>query len=148
MHFSHRVSPGTIVYNDITSLAQLPREWGYVFAALVATTVVSKPRPDIITCDAGHKAVSADAGFPNCAVVGRPDLEPLRPSEEHMTLRLRDSSTIPKIGDVLFLAPKHVCPTINNFDHAMLVRGTRIVGVAPVTARGRENPLISANSAD
>ena len=33
--FIHRVSPGTIVYNDATSLAQLPPQDGYAPAALV-----------------------------------------------------------------------------------------------------------------
>ena len=139
--FCHRISAGTVVYNDLTSLWQLPSEWGYVLAALVATTVVSKPVPGIITCDAGHKTVSADAGFPNCAVVGRPDLAPLHPSEEHLPLRAKDPLRTPRVGDVLFLAPRHVCPTVNNFDHAILVRNWQIIGVVPVTARGRENPL-------
>src|SRR5919201_868310 len=66
--FRHRVSPGTIVYCDATSLAQLPPEYGYRPAAVVLTRVVSHPTPGIITCDAGHKSVSADAGVPTCVV--------------------------------------------------------------------------------
>ena len=34
-NFVHRVSPGTVVYGDASSLAQLPRECGYRPAALV-----------------------------------------------------------------------------------------------------------------
>jgi hypothetical protein len=72
--FGHRASPGTVVFNDVTSLAQLRGEWGYKPAAVVLSLVVSHPRANLFTCDAGHKAVSADAGVPTCAVAGHPDL--------------------------------------------------------------------------
>src|SRR5271169_3536516 len=38
--FIHRVSPGTVIYCDATSLAQLPGEYGYAPAVLVLTRVV------------------------------------------------------------------------------------------------------------
>jgi D-serine deaminase-like pyridoxal phosphate-dependent protein len=143
--FVHRVSPGTVVYNDLVSLSQLPAEWGFDLAALVLTTVISQPAPEIITCDAGHKVVSVDSGLPSCAVVGRPDLEPLRPSEEHMRIRVCGGGSMPEIGEVLYLAPKHICPTVNNFDEALLIQNHEIVRVAPVSARGREGPLFDTD---
>jgi D-serine deaminase-like pyridoxal phosphate-dependent protein len=140
--FKHRVSPGTVVYSDCTSLAQLPAEWGYRPAALVVSTVVSRPAPDHITADAGHKTVSADAGVPTCAVVGRPDLMPLRPSEEHLPVEVARGSRMPAIGEALYLVPRHICPTVNNFDHALIVEKGRVVAVEPVTARGRDVPWV------
>ncbi len=139
--FTHRVSPGTVVYSDLTSLAQLPREYGYRPAALVLATVVSHPRPAWLTCDAGHKAVSADAGVPTCAVAGRPDLEPLKPSEEHLPIKAPSNEARPAIGETLYLVARHVCPTVNNFDQALIVSGNRVAGVEKVTARGHEAPL-------
>ncbi|WP_148210123.1 D-TA family PLP-dependent enzyme [Candidatus Korobacter versatilis] len=139
--FKHRMSPGTVVYGDMSSLAQLPQEWGYQPAALVVSTVVSHPQADVFTCDAGHKSVSADAGIPNCSVVGHPEFEPLHPSEEHLPVRVPSGSARPSRGNILYLVPRHVCPTVNNFDHALIIRDHRIVEVAPVTARGREVPL-------
>ena len=141
--FIHRVSPGTIVYCDATSLAQLPAEYGYAPAALVLTRVVSRPRDGIITCDAGHKAVSADAGVPTCAVAGHPELTPLAPSEEHLPMALNRETAGPQVGEALYLLPRHVCPTVNNFDSALLVRDGQIASVEKVTARGREAPLLS-----
>lgn len=138
--FVHRVSPGTLVYNDATSLAQLPQEFGYEPAVLVLSRIVSRPADNIITCDAGHKAVSADAGVPTCAVMGHAELTPLSPSEEHLPLRLNESRG-PSVGDALYLLPRHVCPTVNNFDLALAVRGGKIDSVEKVTARGREAPL-------
>ena len=140
--FVHRVSPGTVVYNDATSLAQLPREYGYLPAVLVLTRVVSRPRAGVVTCDAGHKAVSADAGVPTCVVMGHPELTPLSPSEEHLPMTVAGGSAGPQVGETLYLLPRHVCPTVNNFDCALLVRNGQIECVEKVSARGREAPLL------
>ena len=134
--FVHRVSPGTIVYNDRNSLQELP-DYGFQPAALVLSTVVSRPRDNRVTCDAGHKAVSADAGVPTCDVMGRPGLVGLKPSEEHLPLEVRRGET-PSRGELLYLLPAHVCPTVNNFDQAVLVRDGKVEEIVPVTARGHE----------
>jgi len=143
--FVHRVSPGTVVYNDATSLAQLPTEYGYRPAVMVMTRVVSKPRAGMICCDAGHKAVSADAGVPTCVVAGHAELTPLSPSEEHLPMEIASGATGPKVGDLLYLLPRHVCPTVNNFDCALLVRANQIEGLEKVSARGREAPFAKAS---
>jgi D-serine deaminase-like pyridoxal phosphate-dependent protein len=139
--FIHRVSPGTIVYSDATSLAQLPGEGGYAPAVLVLTRVVSRPHEGIATCDAGHKAVSADAGVPTCLVVGHPELTPLVPSEEHLPMSTKGLGRL-EVGQALYLLPRHVCTTVNNFDSALLVRDGQIEAVEKVSARGREGPLL------
>lgn len=136
--FAHRVSPGTIVYGDLTSLGELPAEWGYRPAALVLSAVVSRPRPGRITCDAGHKVISADAGVPTCAVLGRPAWRPAKPSEEHLPIDLPDGEAAPPIGTPLYLLPRHICPTVNNFDAAALVERGALAAIEPVTARGHE----------
>jgi D-serine deaminase-like pyridoxal phosphate-dependent protein len=138
--FIHRVSPGTVVYCDATSLAQLP-EFAYLPAVVVMTRVVSHPAPGMITCDAGHKTVSADAGVPTCIVLGHPALGPLAPSEEHLPMRVADGATLPGIGELLYLVPRHVCPSVNNFDDALILSGGNLIAVEPVSARGRERPI-------
>jgi D-serine deaminase-like pyridoxal phosphate-dependent protein len=141
--FLHRVSPGTVVYNDVTSLSQLPEQLDYQPAALVITTVVSRPVDSIVTCDAGHKTVSADSGDPTCAVLGHPELTPIHPSEEHLPMQVSPGARVPEIGEQFYLIPRHVCPTVNNFDHALLIQGQEIVGLSKVSARGREKPIAS-----
>ena len=138
--FIHRVSPGTVVYSDSTSL-ELLDGLGYQAAVVVVASVVSHPIPGRFTCDAGHKAVSADAGVPTCVVAGHADFNPLKPSEEHLPVDVPLSGEAPAIGSILYLVPRHVCPTVNNFDHALIVEGGRITSVEPVTARGREKAL-------
>lgn len=140
--FIHRASPGTIVYNDCSSLTQLPSEYGYRPAAVVVTTVVSRPSPNRFTCDAGHKTVSADSGVPTCAVIGHPEFSPSKPSEEHLPIDISVDLNAPRVGDVLYLLPRHICPTVNNFDHAVLIENGRVVGMERVTARGREGPVL------
>jgi D-serine deaminase-like pyridoxal phosphate-dependent protein len=143
--FVHRISPGTVVYNDMTSLEQLPG-LGYAPAALVLSTVISHPIANTITCDAGHKSVSADAGVPTCTVLGRDGLTPLKPSEEHLPIDCRSANGCPAIGSKLYLLPRHVCPTVNNFDEAIFVKDGRVTGMEKISARGHETLLIQSAS--
>jgi D-serine deaminase-like pyridoxal phosphate-dependent protein len=145
--FVHRVSPGTVIYSDASMLEQLPEKYGYRPAVLVMTRVVSHPREGIVTCDAGHKTVSADSGIPTCVVLGHPKLTPLTPSEEHLPMQVASGATGPQVGEVLYLLPRHVCPTVNNFDDALVVRDGAIESVEKVTARGREMPLLRSRDA-
>jgi D-serine deaminase-like pyridoxal phosphate-dependent protein len=139
--FVHQASPGTVVYNDASSLEQLPEEYGLMPAVLVISSVVSHPKPAVVTCDAGHKSVSVDSGVPNCVVLGKPDLRGMKPSEEHLPFEVVNGSPIPPLGTALYLLPRHVCPTVNNFTWAALVEHGKITAVDRVTARGREGPL-------
>lgn len=145
--FVHRISPGTVVYADASMLEQLPEKYGYRPAVLVMTRVVSHPREGIVTCDAGHKTVSADSGVPTCVVVGHSELTPLSPSEEHLPVQVAAGQAGPRVGEVLFLLPRHICPTVNNFDHALVARNGAIEAVEEVSARGRETPLLRPNGA-
>jgi D-serine deaminase-like pyridoxal phosphate-dependent protein len=138
----HSASPGTVVYTDATTLTQLPREFGYLPAALVLATVVSRPTARRVTADAGHKAISADAGDPTCVVVGRPELRGAHASEEHLPIDVREGFSLPALGETLYLLPRHVCPSVNNFDFALMVGDGRVLSVELVTARGHEGPLL------
>jgi D-serine deaminase-like pyridoxal phosphate-dependent protein len=136
--FKHRVSPGTVVYGDRRSAAQIPERYGYRPAVVVLSTVVSHPAPHLITCDGGSKSVSADSGVPTCEVLDRPDLKPQKPSEEHIPIEITLSRQKPAIGETLYLIPSHVCTTVNNFDRAWWVEDGKARRSEAVTARGRE----------
>ena len=90
--------------------------------------------------------MSADAGVPNCVVVGHPELTPLSPSEEHLPMAVAGEAAGPKIGDTLYLLPRHVCPTVNNFDYALLARHGLVESMERVSARGREAPLLTLDN--
>ena len=131
----HQVSPGTVLFHDLTTEAFGVR--GFRFAATVLTTVVSAPAPAFRTADAGSKALDAASGHPCCAVAGRPGLEPGVPSEEHLPLRVLEGPA-PEPGTRLELVPRHVCPTVNLHDEAVLMEGEEIRRIVPVAARGHE----------
>jgi D-serine deaminase-like pyridoxal phosphate-dependent protein len=119
----------------------LAATFGYRMAALVLSRVISAAEMGRLSCDAGHKAVSVDAGVPNCSVFRWNGLIPLQPSEEHLPFSVLPEASAPGLGEVLYLIPKHVCPTVNNFSHALIVRDGEIVSVEIVSARGREAPI-------
>ncbi|HEV2386027.1 MAG TPA: alanine racemase [Candidatus Acidoferrales bacterium] len=144
--FHHQVSPGTLVYGDSRCQQELPPDWGIQPAALVLAHVVSHPKPGVVTCDAGHKTVAVDAGVPNCRVLGHDELLPGKPSEEHLPMEVAAGRDRPAVGELLYLLPRHICPTVNNFDFALIVEQGKITRLDRVTARGRENPLILSAS--
>ena len=57
-------------------------------------------------------------------------------------MALEEGAAGPQVGEALYLLPRHVCPTVNNFDCALLVRDGQIESVEKVSARGREAPLL------
>ncbi len=138
--FHHVCSPGTIVYSDLSSLSHLPETYGYRPAAVVLSRVLSRPMPGIITLDAGHKAVSVDSGVPSCLILEMPDATPLKPSEEHLPVNVSGRDNV-SVGTLVHLVPKHVCTTVNNFSHCVVIENGQVTGVETVTARGRHAPL-------
>ena len=59
-------------------------------------------------------------------------------------MAVQAGATGPQIGEALHLLPRHVCPTVNNFDCALLVQDGEIKAVEKVSARGREAPILQA----
>lgn len=139
-NFVHRVSPGTVIYADMSFPNILP-QLDYKPAAVVIAHVASHPAPNRVTAYAGHKALSADAGIPTGEVIGHADWSPKGPSEEHLPIDVPAGSILPDIGEVLYFVPRHVCPTVNNFDHALIIEEGRVVAVEDIAARGRETPV-------
>ena len=131
----HRISPGTVVYHDLRTEQENP-DLDLQPAALVLTRVVSHPNATTATCDAGSKSIAAEAGDPCAHVLGHPELVARTPSEEHLPLRV-DSGERPARGTALLLVPRHVCPTVNLAEEALLVDGADIRRV-PVSARAHE----------
>jgi D-serine deaminase-like pyridoxal phosphate-dependent protein len=60
-------------------------------------------------------------------------------------MAIKEEATGPQVGDALYLLPRHICPTVNNFDCALLVRNGNIESTENVSARGREAPLLKTS---
>jgi len=131
----HRVSPGTVVFHDLRTEQELD-DLDLVPAAVVFSRIVSHPRSGRVTCDAGSKSIAAEAGDPCAFALGHPGLEALTPSEEHLPFAVKDGQT-PERGTELYLVPRHICPTVNLAEQALLVDGEEIV-VSDVRARAHD----------
>lgn len=131
----HTVSPGTVVYHDLRS-EQENSQLDLTPAAVVLTRVVSHPGGGFATCDAGSKALAAEAGDPVAYAIGHPELVATPPNEEHLPFAVT-SGARPARGTVLYLVPMHVCPTVNLAEEALLVDGDDI-RIVDVVARAHE----------
>ncbi len=124
------VQAGSYVLMD-TAYAKLDTPFEMAFS--IASTVLSRPRPEQCAADAGLKAASVDHGNPS--VKGVPGADVLFLSDEHATIALPPESGIAP-GDRIELWPSHIDPTINLHDVLYAVRGEEVVEVWPVAARG------------
>ncbi len=131
----HRVSPGIVVYWDTNSHALGIQ--GFECAASVLARVISANGAGRVTLDAGSKSLDAAAGDPCVRVRGWPGLVAQRPSEEHLPLVALDGRA-PRLGELVELEPRHVCPMINLAQRVVLLEADTIVALEDVAARGHE----------
>jgi len=126
------VSPGTWVFWDV-AYDEIDGH-RFDFAGLVASRVISRPTPDTVTLDAGSKGLSRDITGPPL-VINRPGLVPDRANEEHQVCRWRGDGPAPSIGEVVLLAPRHICTTVYLYGHFHVVENGRIVDRWPILCR-------------
>ena len=105
-------------------------------AAVLLTRVISKPTPDRICLDLGHKAVGSELVHPRVQIFGLEDAQAVVHSEEHLVLQSARADQY-KVGDVLYGLPRHICPTMALHSEVWAVRDGRAVERWPVTARAR-----------
>ncbi len=131
----NEIRPGVYVFNDAQQVELGTCDFGAV-ALTVAATVVSRTGNRAIV-DAGSKILGADRlawatgfgrlpDFPSARVVAL--------SEHHATIEFTDA--VPARGDVLRVAPNHVCAAVNLADELVVVSGGREVDRWRVAARG------------
>lgn len=129
------VGAGTTVLWDFGQEGVCP-DHHFQNAAVLLARVISKPLPDLLCLDLGHKAVASEMPHPRVRIFGLEDAEFTTHSEEHLVLRSPRAAQY-KVGDVVYGIPRHICPTV-----ALHSEVTTVVdGVAgerwPVVARAR-----------
>jgi D-threonine aldolase len=130
-------SPGTFVYWDKGYQSTLS-EQNYLFAALVITRVISKPAPNVICVDLGHKAIASENPIANRVYfLNAPDLQPTGHSEEHMVFETAQAGNY-KVGDVLYGVPHHICPTVALHDIACVIEKQRMTDCWENISRNRK----------
>ncbi|MBW3544682.1 MAG: D-TA family PLP-dependent enzyme [Bacteroidetes bacterium] len=119
-------SPGTCVLWD-WGYGEKLSEQPFDFAALVLTRIISKPAPGIISIDLGHKAIAAENSIDKrVRFLNLDNYQLLGQSEEHGVLQVADWDKW-QIGDVLYGVPYHICPTVNLYDQAYVVKDNKVM---------------------
>lgn len=128
-------SPGTCVFWDAGYAKKCP-SLPFVPAALVLTRVVSRPGPNLLCLDLGHKAIASEMPHPRVVFPQLPDVAPVTHSEEHLVLETPRAAEFP-VGTALYGIPWHICPTVALHAQALVVQNGRVVTAWPVAARSR-----------
>ena len=131
--------PGTYIFGD-RQQAFLAEQALDDAALLVAATVVSHGSGGGFVVDAGAKILAKDVApyLPgHGTVVGYPEAVIERVNDHHGVVELPSGASRPAVGDVVWIAPNHVCPVVNLVDEYVVAQGGRVVGRWPVDARGR-----------
>lgn len=105
-------------------------------AAMVLATVISRPVAELAVLDAGHKATGPDMGRP--VLQGVAGGFAARFSAEHGIVELEsEAEGMLAPGDKARLAPWELASCVNQYDYIRAVRGGRLEGYWPLSARGR-----------
>jgi D-serine deaminase-like pyridoxal phosphate-dependent protein len=128
-------SPGTCVLWDAGYAHKVP-DLDFVPAAILLTRVISRPGPNRLCLDLGHKAVASEMPQPRAIFPALPDAKPVVHSEEHLVLETAHAADFP-VGTVLGAIPWHICPTVALQSFVHVSHANRVDAVWPVVARTR-----------
>jgi D-serine deaminase-like pyridoxal phosphate-dependent protein len=128
-------SPGTCVLWDHGYATKLP-DLDFLPAALVLTRVISKPGPNRLCLDLGHKAIASEMPHPRVHFLNLPDARAVMHSEEHLVVETPRAADF-AVGDCLYGVPWHICPTVALHSEAAVVRNGKAEGRWRVLARER-----------
>jgi D-threonine aldolase len=135
LHDKIEVGCGTTVLWDFGQAAICP-DLQFEFAALLMTRVISKPLPDRLCIDLGHKAVASEMPHPRVRLLGLEDAEVVTHSEEHLVVKTESAAEY-RVGDVIYGIPRHICPTVALHQEVVVVQNGLAADRWPVAARVR-----------
>ncbi len=138
-HPEFECSPGTTLLWDAGYATNLP-DLGFANAAALLARVISRPTPERICLDLGHKSVASEMPHPRVVFPDLPEAKAVGHNEEHLVLETARAAEFP-VGTVLYGIPWHICPTVALHDRAYVVRDGRCVEEWPVLARARKLTL-------
>ncbi len=129
-------SPGTCLLWD-AGYGESFKEMEFLYAAVLFISVISKPLPDLICFDLGHKSVASEMTLPRVRIIGRENCNHISQSEEHLVVTGPDVQDL-QVGDVCYAIPIHICPTVAKYDHVLTVEAGKVTGSWKVAARDRK----------
>lgn len=133
-------SPGTFVFWDKT-YGDICLEQPFLPAAIVVSRVISLPDDGKICIDLGHKSIAAENDISKRAYfLNDPSLRLISQSEEHGVVDAGLNHQY-KPGDVMYILPYHVCPTVALYNQMVVVSSKGDLNYWDVTARSRKIKL-------
>ena len=126
-------SPGTPMLWD-AGYGRSFKDLDFLNAAVLLTRIISKPQPDLLCFDLGHKSVASEMSLPRVEILDLDGSEQIGQSEEHLVVRCSEADKY-KVGHVFYAIPKHICPTVSKYPEALTVVGSKITGAWKVAAR-------------
>lgn len=135
----NEVRAGTYVFGDRQQATLGAIGFGDI-ALHVASTVVSTAVHGQVVIDAGAKTLTKDRAAyltGHGLLPAYPDAVIEKVNDYHGILRIPPGTPAPHLGEIVAIAPNHVCPVVDLFDTFLTVRGESVVGTWPVDARGR-----------
>jgi D-serine deaminase-like pyridoxal phosphate-dependent protein len=127
------IQAGGGVFSDLVYRKQYNIDHPY--ALTILSTITSRPNPQRIVCDTGKKGMSADAAMPE--PVGIEGVASVRLSAEHAIIELDRPNTTLKVGDTIEFVVGYTDTTVHLHEEMYAMRNGKIVGVWPISARGK-----------
>lgn len=128
-------SPGTSVFWDLGYSTLLP-DLDFLPAVVLLTRVISKPLPNVLCLDLGHKAVASEGPHPRVELLGLSDARAIGHSEEHLTVGTNRAGEF-HVGACFYGIPWHICPTVALHQEAVVIRNGRAQERWQVVGRAR-----------
>ena len=135
LHRGVEVGAGTTVLWDFGQQEVSPN-LHFLNAAMLLTRVISRPTPNRLCFDLGHKSVASEMPHPRVRLIGLEDANFVVHSEEHLVAETTRAAEFP-VGTVFYGIPRHVCPTVALHSEAFVVRDGRMTETWPIVSRAR-----------
>ena len=129
------LSPGTCLLWDY-KYASLYSDMNFKFGALFTTRVISKTGPDLLTLDAGHKAIASEMSDVRVHFFDIGEYERVVHSEEHLVIRTPQADQY-EVGDLIYGVPAHICPTMALHEYVYVAEDGKVEDKWQVAARSR-----------
>ena len=104
------------------------------YALSILTTVVSRPAPTRIICDAGWKSMAQQPALPAPRDLG--EIKAVKLSAEHTTIEVAASNAIPAVGSRVEFVAGYSDATVFLHDYLYATRRGQVEAIWPILGRG------------
>jgi len=126
-------SPGTPLLWDQGYTSLYP-DLKFLSAAVLIARIISKPALNLICFDLGHKSVASEMKLPRVQFLGENNFKQISQSEEHLVVECSESEKY-TVGDVFYVIPIHICPTVIKYKNVLTVVNGNVTDSWEVAAR-------------